>query len=187
MISLKKQLVKNELDALFHEYPILIWYQTRQKSTKEWIQLKKKIKLISQSNEPSLRVVQTKTSILKFILKLKVNNPAWLQACQGQLLVCGCQTSTDLKNLLRLLNSEEDGFVVGGFYGNMPRTFLEMEKLQQLGTQTYVQLIQNLQSVSIRFLLLKRICDFSYLRHLDITLCHTIKHSKQKDGKSNKF
>lgn len=185
MISLKKQLVKNELDALFHEHPILIWYQTKQKSTKEWTQLKKKVKSISQPNDASLRIVQTKTSILKFILKSKVNNPVWLQACQGQLLVCGCHTSADLKNLLSLLNNEKDGFVVGGFYGNMPRTFLEIEKLQLLGTQTYAQLIQSLQSVLVRFLLLKRICDFSYLRRLDMTLCHTIKQCGQKDDKPN--
>ena len=67
----------------------------------------------------------------------------------------------------------------------MPRTFLEIEKLQLLGTQTYAQLIQSLQSVLVRFLLLKRICDFSYLRRLDMTLCHTIKQCKQKDDKPN--
>lgn len=180
MISLKKQLVKKELDTIFEEYPILVWYQTKQKSTKEWTRLKEKVKTLSQSDDPSLRIIQTKTSILKFVLKSKINKSTWLQPCQGQLLVCGCMSSIDLKNLLTLLNNEKDGFVIGGFYGDLPRTFLEIEKLQELGKGTYVQLIQSLQSVLVSFLLLKRICDFSYLRQLDTSLCHTIKQCGQK-------
>lgn len=182
MISLKKQLVKQELDTLFNTYPIVVWYQTKQKSTHEWTRLKRKIKALSPSDELSLNTIQTKTAILKVILKSKVKDSIWLHTCQGQLLVCGCTTSTDLKNLLTLLNSEKDGFVVGGFYGDLPRTFMEIEKLQSLGIHTYIQLIQSLKFVMARFLLLKKLCDFSYLRQVDISLCHTLKQCGNKSS-----
>ena len=175
MISLKKQLVKYELDTLFNDYPIVVWYQTKQKSTHEWTRLKEKIKALPPHDESTLNTIQTKTAILKIVLKSKVKESVWLRTCQGQLLVCGCTTSTDLKNLLTLLNSEKAGFVVGGFYGDLPRTFAEIEKLQSLGIHTYVQLIQSLQSVMSRILMLKKICDFSYLRHVNVSLCHILK------------
>lgn len=182
MISLKKQLVKQELDTLFNNYPIVVWYQTKQKSTREWTRLKEKVKALTPSDESTLKTVQTKTAILKVVLKSKVKDSIWLRTCQEQLLVCGCTTSTDLKNLLTLLNSEKDGFVVGGFYGDLPCTFMEIEKLQTLGTHTYIQLIQSLQSVMVRFLMLKRLCDFSYLRHVNVSLCHTLKQCGHKSS-----
>ena len=180
MISLKKQLIKQELDALFNDYPIVVWYQTKQKSTHEWTRLKEKIKALSPSDESTLNTIQTKTAILKVVLKSKVKDSIWLRTCQGQLLVCGCTTSTDLKQLLTLLNAEKDGFVIGGFYGDLPRTFSEIEKLQTLGIHTYIQLIQSLQSVMGRLLLLKKLCDFTYLRHVNTSLCHTLKQCGRK-------
>jgi len=172
------------LDTLFNNYPIVVWYQTKQKSTNEWTRLKEKIKALSPSSDvTSLNTIQTKTAILKVVLKSKVKDSIWLRSCQGQLLVCGCATSTDLKNLLTLLNGEKDGFVVGGFYGDLPRTFVEMEKLQSLGIHTYVQLIQSLQSVMVRFLMLKKLCDFSYLRQMNVSLCHTIKQCGNKPSR----
>jgi len=63
MISLKKQLVKQELDTLFNNYPIVVWYQTKQKSTREWTRLKEKVKALTPSDESTLKTVQTKTAI----------------------------------------------------------------------------------------------------------------------------
>lgn len=180
MISIKKQLVKQELDTLFAQYPIIVWYQTKQKSTQEWTQLKETLKREISEPESTLNVIQAKTSILKVVLKSKTHKHAWLRTCQGQLLVCGCKTPQDLKHLLYALDKAKDGFVMGGFYGEIPRTFKEIEKLQSLGIETYAQLIQQLQSTLSRFLLLKRLCDFSYLRHINMSLCRTIKQCQQR-------
>ena len=69
MISIKKQLIKNQLEDVFVNYPIVIWYQSKQKSTGEWLHLKAKIKALEASSNSNVTVVQAKTSILKLILK----------------------------------------------------------------------------------------------------------------------
>lgn len=175
MISIKKHVVKHELDTLFTQYPIIVWYQTKQKSTQEWTQLRETLKRDMSGHASPCNVIQTKTSTLRVVLKSKTHGHAWLRTCQGQLLVCGCTTPHDVKHLVYILNKAGDGCVMGGFYGEIPRTFKEIETLQSLGVKTYAHLIHQLQSTVCRFFVLKRLCDFSYVRHVHLSLCHVLK------------
>ena len=183
MTSLKKLLAKQQIETILSKYPVVIWYQTTQKSTKEWNKVKEKVfkiqKVLNVSDDPNkalqqYQIIQTKAALLRVVLKAKDNNPLWLSPCQGQLIVCGCSTVEALKDLLKVFNQEKEGFILGGFYDTVLRTHTEMEKLQHLGPATYVSLIQNLQSVLSRLLFLRQFCDFSYLRSTDNALQHTI-------------
>jgi len=102
-----------------------------------------------------------------------------LASCQGPLLISGCATTTDLHNVLRLLDGAKEGFVLGGYYADTPRTRTEVVKLQTLGVHTYVQLLHSMQSVMARFLLLKRLGDFSYMRRVDGALHQTLQQCLQ--------
>jgi len=183
MTSLKKLLAKQQIESILSKYPVVIWYQTTQKSTKEWNNVKEKVfkiqKILNVSDNPNnvlqqYQIIQTKAALLRVVLKEKDNNPLWLSPCQGQLIVCGCPTVEALKDLLILFNQEKEGFILGGFYDTTLRTHIEMDKLQHLGPATYVSLIQNLQSVLVRLLILRQFCDFSYLRSINNTLQRTI-------------
>ena len=179
MISIKKQLIKNQLEGVFVNYPIVIWYQSKQKSTGEWLHLKAKIKALEAASNSNVTVVQAKTSILKLILKAKNAQMVNLASCQGPLLISGCATTTDLHNILRLLDGAKEGFVLGGYYADTPRTRTEVTKLQTLGVHTYAQLLHSMQSVMARFLLLKRLGDFSYMRRVDGALHQTLQQCLQ--------
>ena len=41
MTSLKKLLAKQQIESILSTYPVVVWYQTTQKSTKEWNKVKK--------------------------------------------------------------------------------------------------------------------------------------------------
>lgn len=183
MTSLKKLLAKQQIETILSKYPVVIWYQTTQKSTKEWDKVKEKVykiqKILNVSDNSNnvlqqYQIIQTKAALLRVVLREKDNNPLWLSPCQGQLIVCGCSTVEALKDLLKVFDQEKEGFILGGLYDTAFRTHSEMEKLQHLGPATYAVLIHNLQSVLIRLLFLKQFCDFSYLRSTDNELQRTI-------------
>lgn len=183
MTSLKKLLAKQQIENILSKYPVVIWYQTTQKSTTEWNKVKEKVfkiqKALNVSDDPNnmlqqYQIIQTKAALLRVVLKEKDNSPLWLSPCQGQLIVCGCSTVEALKDLLKVFNQEKEGFILGGFYDTALRTHTEMEKLQHLGPATYVSLIQNLQNVLARLLFLRQFCDFSYLRSTDNALQRTL-------------
>lgn len=192
MTSLKKLLAKQQIETILSTYPVVVWYQTTQKSTKEWNKVKEKVHKIQntlnlpkESNKvlQKYEIIHTKAALLKVVLKEKDNNPLWLSPCQGQLIVCGCSTVEGLHELLKVLDQEKEGFILGGFYDVTLRTHTEMAKLQHLGPATYVALIQSLQSVLTRLLFLRQFCDFSYLRNTSNSLQRTIlfyKDSKKK-------
>lgn len=179
MISIKKQLIKSQLEDVFASYPIVIWYQSKQKTTGEWMQLKAKIKALELATDSNFKVVQAKTSILKLILKAKTAQTVNLASCQGPLLISGCGTPADLQNILNLLNKANEGFVLGGYYANTPRTCTEVAKLQTLGVHTYTQLLQNMNTGVARLLFLRQLGDFSYMRRVDGALHQTLQQCAQ--------
>lgn len=183
MTSLKKLLAKQQIETILSTYPVVVWYQTTQKSTKEWNKVKEKVhKIQNTQNAPNgsnkvlqqYQIIQTKAALLRVVLKEKDNNPLWLNPCQGQLIVCGCSTVEALQELLKVFEQEKEGFILGGFYDITLRTHTEMVKLQHLGPATYITLIQNLQSVLSRLFFLRLFCDFSYLRSTNNNLQRTI-------------
>lgn len=183
MTSLKKLLAKQQIETILSTYPVVIWYQTTQKPTKEWNKVKEKVHKIQNNLNLSkgsteilhkYQIIQTKATLLKVVLQEKDNNPLWLSPCQGQLIVCGCSTVEGFQELLKVLDQEKEGFILGGFYDITLHTHTEMVKLQHLGPATYVALIQNLQSVLTRLFFLRQFCDFSYLRHTNDALQRTI-------------
>lgn len=192
MTSLKKLLAKQQIESILSTYPVVVWYQTTQKSTKEWNKVKEKVHKIQNTLNLSkgsnkifhkYQIIQAKAALLRVVLQEKDNNPLWLSPCQGQLIVCGCSTVEGLQELVKILDQEKEGFILGGFYDLTLRTHTEMVKLQHLGPATYVALIQNLQSVLARLFFLRQFCDFSYLRNTTNTLQHTIlfyKNSKKQ-------
>lgn len=184
MISIKKQLIKSQLEGIFATYPIVIWYQSKQKTTGEWKQLKAKIKALELTSNSNFRVVRAKTSILKLILKAKTAHGVDLISCQGPLLISGCATPTDLQNILKLLNRANDGFVLGGYYAGTHHgqqcTWTEVEKLQTLGVHTYTQLLQSMQTVMVRLLFMKQMGNFSYMRRVDGALCAAMHQTLQQ-------
>lgn len=192
MTSLKKLLAKQQIESILSTYPVVVWYQTTQKSTKEWDKVKEKVHNIQNTlNSPNesnkvlqnYQIIRTKAALLRVVLQEKDNNPLWLSPCQGQLIVCGCSTVEALQKLLKVFDQEKEGFILGGFYDLTLRTHTEMTKLQHLGPVTYVALIQNLQSILSRLFFLRQFCDFSYLRSPSNALQHTIlfyKDSKKR-------
>jgi hypothetical protein len=167
MTSLKKLLAKQQIESILSTYPVVVWYQTTQKSTKEWNKVKEKVHKIQNTlNVPNesnkvlqqYQIIQTKAALLRVVLQEKDNNPLWLSPCQGQLIVCGCSTVEAFQ----------------GLYDITLRTQSEMVKLQHLGPATYVALIQNLQNILARFFFLRRFCDFSYLGSPNKSLQRTI-------------
>lgn len=183
MTSLKKLLAKQQIESILSTYPVVVWYQTTQKSTKEWNKVKEKVhkiqNILNVPNEPNkvlnqYQIIQTKAALLRVVLQEKDNNPVWLSPCQGQLIVCGCATVEGLHELLKVFDQQKEGFILGGLYDMTLRTHTEMEKLQHLGPATYVALVQNLQSVLARLLFLRQFCDFSYLRNTNNALQRTI-------------
>lgn len=183
MTSLKKLLAKQQIETILSTYPVVVWYQTTQKSTKEWNRVKCKIHKMqntlhapNESNKvlQQYQILQTKAVLLRVVLQEKDNNPLWLSPCQGQLIICGCSTVEALQELLKVFEQEKEGFILGGFYDTTLRTHTEMAKLQHLGPATYVALIQNLQSALARLFFLRQLCDFSYLRSTNNALQCTI-------------
>ena len=180
MTSLKKLLAKQQIESILSTYPVVVWYQTTQKSTKEWNKVKEKVHKIQNTlNVPNeslqqYQIIQTKATLLRVVLQEKDNNPVWLSPCQGQLIVCGCSTVEGLQELLKVFDQEKEGFILGGLYDMTLRTHTEMVKLQHLGPATYVVLIQNLQNMFARLLFLRQFCDFSYLRNTNNALQRTI-------------
>ena len=183
MTSLKKLLAKQQIETILSTYPVVVWYQTTQKSTKEWNKVKEKVHKIqntlnipNESNKvlQQYQIIQTKAALLRVVLQEKDNNPLWLSPCQGQLIVCGCSTVEAFQELLKVFDQEKEGFILGGLYDITLRTQSEMVKLQHLGPATYVALIQNLQNILARILFLRRFCDFSYLGSPNNSLQRTI-------------
>jgi hypothetical protein len=183
MTSLKKLLAKQQIESILSTYPVVVWYQTTQKSTKEWNKVKEKVHKIQNTlNVPNesnkvlqqYQIIQTKAALLRVVLQEKDNNPLWLSPCQGQLIVCGCSTVEAFQELLKVFDQEKEGFILGGLYDITLRTQSEMVKLQHLGPATYVALIQNLQNILARFFFLRRFCDFSYLGSPNKSLQRTI-------------
>ena len=183
MTSLKKLLAKQQIESILSTYPVVVWYQTTQKSKKEWNKVKEKVHKIQNTlNVPNesnkvlqqYQIIQTKAALLRVVLQEKDNNPLWLSPCQGQLIVCGCSTVEAFQELLKVFDQEKEGFILGGLYDITLRTQSEMVKLQHLGPATYVALIQNLQNILARFFFLRRFCDFSYLGSPNKSLQRTI-------------
>lgn len=173
MTSLKKLLAKQQIEAMFSTYPVVVWYQSTQRSPHEWNRLREGVYRIQESLDDSgkskgvlasYQILQTKAALLRVVLQERDNNPLYLAPCRGQVLLCGCPTVEAFQTLLGVLEEEREGFILGGFYDTRPRTYREMEGLRHLGLATYGGLIQSLQAIPARLLLLGQLCDFSYLR-----------------------
>jgi len=121
MTSLKKLLAKQQIESILSTYPVVVWYQTTQKSTKEWNKVKEKVHKIQNTlNVPNesnkvlqqYQIIQTKAALLRVVLQEKDNNPLWLSPCQGQLIVCGCSTVEAFQELLKVFDQEKEGFIL---------------------------------------------------------------------------
>ena len=98
--------------------------------------------------------------------------------CQGRLLVYGCKTPELLNEFIKILKKEQGGFIIGGLYENEIRAYNELEKLQNLNKGAYVSSLPVINSLGVRLISLKSICDFSYLNSPYYKLCYLLNQIK---------
>ena len=181
----KKKIIRKEINSMLSLYPIVTWFQLTQKPTKKWNEIYMNIEKDLKAYNPKTddyKYFQVKSKLLE--LGLKTNKSIGQNhTCQGRLLVYGCKTPELLDGFIKTLEKEQGGFVIGGVYGDQLRTYDELGKLQKLNKATYVTSIPVLNSLSLRLVSIKNMCDFSYLNNPYFKLFYLLQHMKEKSNK----
>nr|BCT02593.1 hypothetical protein [Medakamo hakoo] len=180
----KKKIIRKEIDSMLSLYPIVSWFQLTQKPTKKWneiyVNIEKELKAYNP-NTGDYKYFQVKSKLLE--LGLNPNKEDQDRTCQGRLLVYGCKTPELLDGFVRTLEKEHGGFVIGGLYGDRLRTYDELGKLQKLNKTSYVGSVPVLNSLSLKLMSIKNMCDFSYLNNPYFKLCYLLHYMKENPNK----
>jgi len=177
----KKKIVKKEISAILSLYPIVTWFQITQKTTKRWNEIYVNIEKGLQTHDPKdndYKYFQVKSKLLELELKSNPKHNKSGDVCQGRLLVYGCKTPELLNEFIKILKKEQGGFIIGGLYENEIRAYNELEKLQNLNKGAYVSSLPVINSLGVRLISLKSICDFSYLNSPYYKLCYLLNQIK---------
>lgn len=180
----KKEIIRKQIDSVMSAYPIVTWFQINQKTTKKWNEIYVNIEKGLESNRlqaNDYKYFQVKSKLLDLGLKTNINKDNNQNVCQGRLLIYACKTPELLNGFTKILEKEQGGFIIGGLYGNEIRAYNELEKLQKLDKTTYVSSVPVLHSLSARLIILKNLCDFSYLNNPYYKLRYLLEHIKQTD------
>lgn len=182
----KKKIIRKEIDAMLSLYPIITWFQVTQKTTKRWNEIYVNIEKGLGSHNPKTddyKYFQVKSRLLELELKSSEKGHRSNSVCQGRLLVYGCKTPELLNEFVKIIEKEQGGFIIGGLYGDKVRTYNELEKLQNLNKTAYISSIPVLNSLGMRLILLRSMCDFSYLNNPYHKLCYLLKYMKTRNTK----
>lgn len=177
----KKKIIREDIGAILSFYPIVVWFQLTQKTTKRWNEIYVNIEKGLEAHNPKIndyKYFQVKSRLLELELRSNTKSSG---ACQGRLLVYGCKTPELLNEFVKILEKEQGGFIVGGLYDNRIKTYSDFEKLQNLNKTAYVSSVPVLNSLSARLISLKSMCDFSYLNNPYYKLCYLLEHIKTRD------
>lgn len=180
----KKETIRKQIDSMISIYPIVTWFQLNQKTTKKWNEIYVTIEKGLESNslhESDYKYFQVKSKLLDLGLKTNVDKDDNQSVCQGRLLIYGCKTPELLNGFIKILEKEQGGFIIGGLYGNKIRSYNKLEKLQKLDKTAYVSSVPVLNSLSARLIMLKNLCDFSYLNNPYYKLRYLLEHIKQTE------
>lgn len=182
----KKKIIKKEIDAILSLYPIVGWFQVTQKTTKRWNEIYVSIEKGLNVHNPKAgdyKYFQIKSRLLELGLKSNLRSDGSETICQGRLLVYGCKTPELLNAFIKTLEKEHGGFILGGLYGNKVRAYNELEKLQKLNRSAYLSSIPVINSLGIRLIALKSMCDFNYLNSPYYKLCYLLEHIRRQNKK----
>ena len=180
----KKEIIRKQIDSMISVYPIVTWFQMTQKTTKKWNEIYVNIEKGLESNRlhaDDYKYFQVKSKLLDLVLKTNIDKGNNQSVCQGRLLIYGCKTPELLNGFIKILEKGQGGFIIGGLYGNKIRAYNELEKLQRLDKTAYVSSVPVLKSLSSRLIILKNLCDFSYLNNPYYKLHYLLKHMKETD------
>ena len=182
----KKEIIRKEICAMLTFYPIVTWFQVTQKTTKRWNEIYVNIEKELELHNPKsydYKYFQVKSRLLELELNPTTKNNEPTNVCQGRLLIYGCRTPELLNGFMKTLEKEQGGFIIGGLYGDKVRTYNELEKLQNFNKTAYVASVPVLNSLGMRLVTLKSMCDFDYLNNPYYKLCYLLEHMKTKDYK----
>jgi hypothetical protein len=181
----KKELLKNQLTRTLEEYPIVVWCQRVEKSTNEWLKIKKELgKNLSTMETPEInyKFFQTKSKLLQSILNTEDKN---ISTCQGHIVLYGCKTPGMLKIFVETMSKEKAGFVVGGIYDQKTRSFKDLEKLQNLTEFSRLDYASIFHNTIRNLYIINTLKDFNYLSVPILNLLTTVNYLKltlEKDG-----
>lgn len=144
----RKNLLVLKTQSFVFKYPLIVFLQHNNLKVTDWSDLRLKLKEIHDSN-----LFLFKNSIMKNVLmqillpNSNFNNQTINYIFQGPSFAFGCKTTTDLKNLYKIIDATPNLVVIGGFYSKQIINHLDIKKLLSLNpNQLYNPLLNILQT-----------------------------------------
>lgn len=194
MTSKKKKISVLKTKNFFEKYPILLFLQHNNCTTKEWSDFKKKnveFLVLKNSIPKIVRCLDTsqtedndsitKNQILDNVKGINssdnfsaLGHDKITRLFQGPSIALGCRDIDQLDKVWTFLKSQSNLVFVGGFLENQTLNHLDVEKLLKINHSIYNVLLSQLNVQNELYGTLKNSINLNYLNHIPQSFLNTL-------------
>lgn len=141
----KKSITFLKIENFLNTHPIILFFQHNNLSVKQWLDFRIQLK-----NFENIDILVLKNTLIENLLaQLSTHEKNKLASLfQGPCFALGLSNSSQIQDVLKVINKKPTVFLLGGIFENQPLNHLDISKILELNFNVYPQFISNLDQSS---------------------------------------